>query len=80
MPIKWYGNGDSNDPIYKHFSRIVNFIIHCLIFTAIVSGLWLFKEIKYDLMFFNNFLFVWSLILFSHLIFLILNRPPKTQQ
>ncbi len=35
MPIKWYGNGDSEDPIYKHFSRIVNFVIHCMIFTAI---------------------------------------------
>jgi len=46
MPIKWYGNGDSEDPIYKHFSRIVNFVIHCMIFTAIISGTWLLKEIK----------------------------------
>ena len=49
MPIKWYGNGDLEDPIYKHFSRIVNFIIHCMIFTAIVSGTWLLKEIKYEI-------------------------------
>ena len=55
MPIKWYGNGDSEDPIYKHFSRIVNFVIHCMVFTAVVSGTWLFKEIKHDLVFFNNF-------------------------
>ena len=48
MPIKWYGNGDLEDPIYKHFSRIVNFVIHCMIFTAIVSGTWLLKEIKYE--------------------------------
>ena len=54
MPIKWYGNGDSEDPIYKHFSRIVNFVIHCMIFTAVVSGTWLFKEIKHDLVFFND--------------------------
>ena len=54
MPIKWYGNGDSEDPIYKHFSRIVNFVIHCMVFTAIVSGTWLFKEIKHDLVFFND--------------------------
>ena len=26
MPIKWYGNGDSEDPIYKHFSRIVKYL------------------------------------------------------
>ena len=55
MPIKWYGNGDLEDPIYKHFSRIVNFVIHCMIFTAIVSGTWLYKEIKYEIAFFNNF-------------------------
>ena len=54
MPIKWYGNGDSEDPIYKHFSRIVNFVIHCMVFTAVVSGTWLFKEIKHDLVFFND--------------------------
>ena len=49
MPIKWYGNGDLEDPIYKHFSRIVNFVIHCMIFTAIVSGTWLLKEINMKL-------------------------------
>ena len=57
MPIKWYGNGDSEDPIYKHFSRIVNFVIHCMIFTAILSGTWLLKEIKYEIAYFNNFLY-----------------------
>ena len=55
MPIKWYGNGDLEDPIYKHFSRIVNFVIHCMIFTAILSGTWLLKEIKYEIGFFNKF-------------------------
>ena len=54
MPIKWYGNGDSEDPTYKHFSRIVNFVIHCMVFTAVVSGTWLFKEIKHELVFFND--------------------------
>ena len=58
MPIKWYGNGDLEDPIYKHFSRIVNFVIHCMIFTAIVSGTWLLKEIKYEIGYFNNFAIV----------------------
>ena len=62
MPIKWYGNGDSEDPIYKHFSRIVNFVIHCMVFTAVVSGTWLFKEIKHDLVFFNNFAIAWAVI------------------
>ena len=75
MPIKWYGNGDLEDPTYKHFSRIVNFIIHCMIFTAVVSGTWLLKEIKYDLLFFKNFAICWSIILASHLIFVIIKKP-----
>ena len=75
MPIKWYGNGDSADPIYKHFSRIVNFVIHCMIFTAVVSGAWLFKEIKHDLVFFNNFSIAWAVILSLHLLYLIMKKP-----
>ena len=75
MPIKWYGNGDLNDPTYKHFSRIVNFVIHCMIFTALTSGLWLFKEIKQELVFFNYFLFAWGLVLFAHLLFVIFKKP-----
>ena len=67
MPIKWYGNGDSEDPIYKHFSRIVNFVIHCMVFTAVVSGTWLFKEIKHDLVFFNNFAIAMGRLFYSSL-------------
>ena len=75
MPIKWYGNGDLEDPIYKQFSRIINFVIHCMIFTAIVSGTWLLKEIKYEIVFFNNFAIFWSVILASHLFFVIIKKP-----
>jgi len=74
MPIKWYGNGDSEDPTYKHFSRIVNFVIHCMVFTAVVSGTWLFKEIKYDLGFFNDFAISWAVILSSHLLFVVIKK------
>ena len=75
MPIKWYGNGDSEDPTYKHFSRIVNFVIHCMIFTAVISGTWLFKEIKHDLAFFSNFALIWSILLIAHLLFVIIKKP-----
>ena len=80
MPIKWYGNGDSEDPIYKHFSRIVNFVIHCMIFTAIVSGTWLFKEIKHEITYFNNVAIFWSVLLFSHLVFVIVKKPKDTSK
>ena len=75
MPIKWYGNGDLEDPTYKHFSRIVNFVIHCMIFTAVLSGTWLFKEIKHELVLFNNFAIAWALILSSHLLFVFIKKP-----
>jgi len=80
MPIKWYGNGDSEDPIYKHFSRIVNFVIHCMIFTAVVSGTWLLKEIKYEFAFFNNFAVFWSILLASHLLFVIIKKPKDLEK
>lgn len=77
MPIKWYGNGDLEDPTYKHFSRIVNFVIHCMIFTALVSGIWLFKEIKHQIEFFNLFALCWAIILFGHLSYVIFRKPQK---
>ena len=80
MPIKWYGNGDLEDPIYKHFSRIVNFVIHCMIFTAIVSGTWLLKEIKYEIAFFDNFAIVWSILLASHLLFVLIKKPKDLEK
>ena len=78
MPIKWYGNGKLDDPIYKHFSRIVNFIIHCMVFTALVSGMWLFKEIKHPLVFFNYFALSWAIVLLGHLSYVIVKKPQKT--
>ena len=80
MPIKWYGNGDKEDPTYKHFSRIVNFVIHCMIFTAVISGTWLFKEIKYELAFFNNFAILWSVGLVTHLLFVFIKKPKDLEK
>ena len=80
MPIKWYGNGNLEDPIYKHFSRIVNFVIHCMIFTAVISGTWLLREIKYDITFFNNLAIFWAIILLSHLIFVLIKKPRNLEK
>ena len=46
-----------------------------MIFTAVVSGTWLFKEIKHDLVFFNNFAIAWAVILSSHLLFVFIKKP-----
>ena len=80
MPIKWYGNGDLEDPTYKHFSRIVNFVIHCMIFTAVISGTYLLKEIKYEITFFNNFAIIWTILLASHLLFVIIKKPKDLEK
>ena len=80
MPIKWYGNGDSEDPTYKHFSRIVNFVIHCMIFTAVISGTWLFKEIKHDLAFFGGFAIIWSILLLFHLLYVFIKKPKEYEK
>ena len=44
-------------------------------FTAAVSGAWLFKEIKHDLVFFNNFAISWAVILSSHLLYIFIKKP-----
>ncbi len=75
MPLRWYGNGDLSDPIYLHFSRIVNLTIHAMAFAAVNSGLWLAQQIRQpwpNLQFFSG---IWLLFLIGHLIYVISRRP-----
>ena len=51
-----------------------------MIFTAIVSGTWLLKEIKYEIDYFNNFAIFWSVVLASHLLFVIIKKPKDTSK
>jgi hypothetical protein len=51
-----------------------------MIFTAIVSGTWLFKEIKYEIPFFDNFAIVWSILLASHLLFVVIKKPKDLEK
>jgi len=51
-----------------------------MIFTAIVSGTWLLKEIKYEIGYFNIFAIVWSVLLASHLLFVIIKKPKDTSK
>ena len=75
MPLRWYGNGDPNDPLYLHFSRIVNFTIHFTAFAAINSGLWLAQQIRHDWPQLQWFSAIWLVLLFSHLTIVISRRP-----
>ena len=51
-----------------------------MIFTAIVSGTWLLKEIKYEVGYFNNIAILWSVLLASHLLFVIIKKPKDTSK
>ncbi len=75
MPLRWYGNGDQNDPLYLHFSRIVNFTIHFMAFAAINSGLWLAQQIRHDWPQLQWFSAIWLVLLLSHLAIVISRRP-----
>ncbi len=79
MPLRWYGNGDQNDPIYLHFSRIVNFTIHAMAFSAVNSGLWLVQQIRNDWPQLKLFTGFWLVILICHLVFVILRRPASSE-
>ncbi len=75
MPLRWYGNGDASDPIYLHFSRIVNLTIHFMAFAAVNSALWLVQEIRNDWPNLQIFTFLWLALLTAHLLFVIIKRP-----
>ena len=77
MPIKWYGTGDTTDPVYLHFSRIVNLTIHAMSFSAVNSGLWFFQKIRQPWEHLNWFTEIWLILLIMHLVFVISRRPSK---
>ncbi|KGG16670.1 MULTISPECIES: hypothetical protein [unclassified Prochlorococcus] len=79
MPLRWYGNGDQNDPIYLHFSRIVNFTIHAMAFAAVNTGLWLAQQIRHGWTHLELFTGLWLFVVICHLIFVIIRRPPSSE-
>ena len=80
MPLRWYGNGDPNDPIYLHFSRIVNFTIHTAAFAALNSFLWFVQQLRHPWGHLSTFSEVWLVLLLSHLLFVIVRRPNDAKQ
>ncbi len=78
MPIRWYGTGDKSDPVYLHFSRIVNLTIHFMLFAAINSGLWVVEKIKHPWPELNLFTIAWLSLLLCHLLFVIIKKPDST--
>ena len=75
MPIRWYGSGDPNDPLYKHFSRIVNLTLHAMAFAAVNSGLWFWQQIRHPWGHLNWFTEIWLLGLMLNLLLVVRARP-----
>ncbi len=78
MPIRWYGTGDPKDPLYQHYSRIVNFTIHAMAFAALNSGLWVFQQIRHPWAHLDLFSEVWLIAVLFHLAIVIAQRPKET--
>ena len=75
MPLRWYGNGDQSDPLYLHFSRIVNLTIHFMLFAAVNSCLWFFQNLGEIWSSLKVFTGIWLLLLMVHLIYVIIRKP-----
>ena len=75
MPIRWYGPADPKNPTYRHFSRVVNLIIHIMAFAALNSGLWFFELIRHQWVNLSIFTEVWLVFLLLHFAVVIALRP-----
>ena len=81
MPIRWYGPADPEDPIYRHFERIVNLCLHGGIFAAVNSGGWFLQEMRHpfpagSLTWITG---LWGTLWLGQLIWVILQRPKPTE-
>ncbi len=75
MPLRWYGTSDKSDPTYKHFSRVVNLVLHGMTFAAFNSGLWFFQQLRHPWENLSFFTQIWLIALLAHLTFVIIRRP-----
>lgn len=77
MPIRWYGPADPTDPTYRHFNRVVNFVLHTMVFAAVNSGLWFIQEMRHPWGHLNLFSELWLAALITHLVIVLRMRPGK---
>ncbi|MFM8524307.1 MAG: hypothetical protein ACKOCM_01585 [Cyanobacteriota bacterium] len=75
MPIRWYGPADPADPTYRHFSRIVNLVLHAMVFAALNSGLWFVQEMRHPWPQLRLVTLAWGIVLAIHLAVVVIQRP-----
>ena len=75
MPIRWYGPADPADPTYRHFNRVVNFVLHAMVFSALNSGLWFIQQMRHPWDHLDLFSELWLAGLMTHLVIVLRLRP-----
>ena len=75
MPIRWYGPADPQDPTYRHFNRIVNLVLHAMVFAALNSGLWFVQNMRHPWPHLAWLTEAWALVLLVQLISVVAQRP-----
>ncbi|MBM5790952.1 MAG: hypothetical protein FJ053_04185 [Cyanobacteria bacterium M_surface_10_m1_298] len=75
MPIRWYGPADPEDPTYRHFNRIVNLVLHAMVFAALNSGLWFVQNMRQPWTHLDWLTEAWALVLLVQLISVVARRP-----
>ncbi|MEY3768508.1 MAG: hypothetical protein RLZZ11_1578, partial [Cyanobacteriota bacterium] len=66
---------DPADPTYRHFNRIVNLVLHAMVFAALNSGLWFVQNMRHPWAHLAWLTEAWALLLLVHLISVVARRP-----
>ncbi len=80
MPLRWYGTSDKSDPLYKHYARVVNLVVHGMLFAALNSGLWFFQEIRHPWQSLGSFTAIWAAAWLVHLLVVVGLRPKNNDE
>ncbi len=75
MPIRWYGPADRDDPLYRHYSRVVDLTLHAMVFAAVSSGLWFLQGLRHPWSHLGAVTLAWALLLAVHGSVVLLLRP-----
>ncbi len=75
MPIRSSGPPNPADPTYRHFNRIVNLVLHTMVFAALNSGLWFVQTMRHPFNHLDWLTEAWALVLVVQLISVVARRP-----
>ncbi|MFM2157707.1 MAG: hypothetical protein RLZZ124_181 [Cyanobacteriota bacterium] len=75
MPIRWYGPADPADPLYRHYARIVNLVLHAMVFGAVNSGLWFVEGMRHPWPHLAWLTEGWGALVGIQLLMVVLRRP-----